>query len=80
MHHGKENEHRHKIIRKNEGAAPLYIIKRENRVGPRTCIGNCVSVSFVLCYLAGWVGRGVCVWGGGRGSRVPCGVKLVLEF
>ena len=23
MHHGKENEHRHKIIRKSEGAAPL---------------------------------------------------------
>ena len=61
MHQGKENEHRHKIIRKSEGAAPLYIIKREKRVVPRTFIGHCGSASFFL----------LCVWGGGAGVGSP---------
>ena len=37
-----------KMIRKSEGAAPLYIIKRENRVMARTFVGHRGSASVFL--------------------------------
>ena len=62
-----------KMIRKSEGAAPLYIIIRENRMMARTFVGHRGSASVFLVSVEERLARG-------SSCGVPCGVKLLLEF